>query len=210
MLPAIARRQYIYAVLMALGILRTMSVGAILAGITGLVVLVVYTDRMRSWIHRHAATAIVITMVIVVCMITMVMTIANQRARYWSMRLDYWETAVLMIHAAPLTGTGPGSYQRTTFITGFDPAYHGTKPLITPHAHNLYLHVASEYGLPATVILLLIATAIYRQCTPTGRAAILVIAVHGLVDATTLYMPAALCASSVIYLSWRGSRQVQP
>jgi len=56
-----------------------------------------------------------------------------------AMRVDVWRRAWALARSHPWTGVGPGQFQREYTRAG------GTDA--SPHAHNIVLHVAAEYGV---------------------------------------------------------------
>ncbi len=73
-------------------------------------------------------------------------------------RLAHWQAAVRMLEAHPWTGVGFSNYQ---------PVYEQYRllnwPLPLGHAHNIYLNVAAETGLPGLAAYLVLWIAIFIQ-----------------------------------------------
>jgi O-antigen ligase len=73
-------------------------------------------------------------------------------------RLAHWQAAVGMIEAQPWTGVGFSNYQ---------PVYEQYRllnwPLPLGHAHNIYLNVAAETGLPGLLAYVVLWIAIFAQ-----------------------------------------------
>ena len=71
-------------------------------------------------------------------------------------RLAHWQAAASMVEAHPWTGVGFSNYQ---------PAYEGYRLLNWPmplgHAHNFYLNVAAETGLPGLAAYLVVWFAVF-------------------------------------------------
>lgn len=100
-----------------------------------------------------------------------------------SFRVKTWEGAVRMIAARPVTGFGGGAFEYAY------PRY--AEVGFTRAAHNIYLQLAAEQGVPG--LLLFLAALAAALAAPTGRvaetslsigmkAALVGVAVHGLVD----------------------------
>jgi putative inorganic carbon (HCO3(-)) transporter len=70
-------------------------------------------------------------------------------------RLIAWEGGVGMIKDHPLVGVGYGLFSTTV------PFY---APIYQIDAHNTYLIIAAELGLPALILFLLILTIIFKNC----------------------------------------------
>jgi putative inorganic carbon (HCO3(-)) transporter len=112
-------------------------------------------------------------------------------------REEIWRRALMMIRDFPLTGVGMGS-----FGPAADALYpfYSYKSGVVNHAHNLYLQVAVDLGLPGLAFWLASflgavgsAWAVYRRGRMVGLyglgpallAAYTGMAVHGMVDAVT-------------------------
>jgi len=107
-------------------------------------------------------------------------------------RLALWRQAVDLIRANPLMGIGIGAYPS---VAPFAPPYSPAAPgLLAPHAHNLYLQVALDIGLPALLSLVVIlvsamvsawrahARGILSPLALGVLAALGIVALNGLVD----------------------------
>ena len=89
-------------------------------------------------------------------------------------RADIWTRAVYMIQDFPLTGVGLGHFSeafRIFYPMSLDPTSH------MPHAHNLFLQVGADLGIPGLVLWLSIllsslaaAWAVYRRGKKIDRA----------------------------------------
>ncbi len=119
----------------------------------------------------------------------------------WPGRFEIWTRGVYLVQDFPLTGIGMGTYRQVTnalypfFLLGPDADI--------PHAHNLFLQVAVDLGIPGLIawlgLLLLVALAawrVYRIGKREGRGweaglgagllcSQLALVVHGLFDAPT-------------------------
>ena len=122
----------------------------------------------------------------------------------WEGRIEIWSRALYMLQDFPFTGIGAGTFQFVAntlypfFVVGPDADI--------PHAHNLWLQVGVDYGVPGLVAvvacLVLVGAcgvAALRRFRPAGGqvwvsfcwaglAGMLGMAAHGLVDAVTLTM----------------------
>jgi len=115
-------------------------------------------------------------------------------------RVEIWSRAVYMIQDFPFTGVGMGSFGEVADILyPFFLAAPGT----IPHAHNLFLQVAVDLGLPGLIgwlavwlVVMAVAWRVYRAGWRRGDlwaaglgagllGAQLALVVHGLTDAVT-------------------------
>jgi len=110
-------------------------------------------------------------------------------------RADIWLRARLLIADFPLTGAGMGAFGEV--VDRFYPL--AIEPLNIPHAHNLFLQLAADLGLPGLLAWLVawfsvlwMAFRLYRRGAPFNRAlgaAVLctqtALFIHGLLDCVT-------------------------
>jgi putative inorganic carbon (HCO3(-)) transporter len=118
----------------------------------------------------------------------------------WDQRIEIWSRAVFMIRDFPFTGIGMGSFREVADL--FYPFFlHDAADI--PHAHNLFLQVAVDLGIPGLMAWLSILASViavswrvYRQGIVSGdrfatgigvsllcsQAALIV---HGMTDAVT-------------------------
>lgn len=124
-------------------------------------------------------------------------------------RIEIWSRAWYMVQDFAFTGIGMGSFERVTemlyplFIT----------PRSVPHAHNLFLQVAVDLGVPGLIAWLgILVTVIvsswraYRSPNPTLRAlgagllaSQVALCVHGLTDAVTWGM---VRSAPLVWAAW--------
>jgi putative inorganic carbon (HCO3(-)) transporter len=114
-------------------------------------------------------------------------------------RLELWSRAIYMVQDFPLTGIGMGSFE--TVANRLYPFFLLGPDADAPHAHNIFLQVAVDLGIPgfaAWLGLLVLAALRSGQVLAAGRregdawsaglgagllAAQFALAVHGIVDA---------------------------
>jgi O-antigen ligase len=77
-------------------------------------------------------------------------------------RIDIWISSLRMVQSQPLFGFGPGTYG--DIYPYYRPAYFWNTT--NPFAHNEFLQVAAECGLPALVVVLLLLWALGRKLFP--------------------------------------------
>ena len=87
-----------------------------------------------------------------------IQTLIAHPAGFMSERPQWWRTSLQMIRKYPLTGIGLGRFRYEYQHNGPDAQYD------TPyHAHNIYLHIATEQGIPSLFVFLWIVAIICRQ-----------------------------------------------
>lgn len=87
-----------------------------------------------------------------------VQTMIAHPAGFMSERPRWWRTSLKMIQKHPLTGIGLGRFRYEYQHSGPDEQYY------TPyHAHNIYLHIATEQGIPSLFLFLWMVAIICRQ-----------------------------------------------
>ena len=87
-----------------------------------------------------------------------VQTMIAHPAGFMGERPQWWRTSLQMIQKHPLTGIGLGRFRYEYQHSGPDEQYY------TPyHAHNIYLHIATEQGIPSLLLFLWMVAIICRQ-----------------------------------------------
>ena len=150
-------------------------------------------------------------------------------------RIEIWSRAIYMIQDFPFTGIGMGSF---TKVADTLYPFFLASPGQVPHAHNLFLQIAVDLGIPGLIawlaVLLLVVTQAWQvyRLGKTGQDAIatglgagllgsqLALVVHGMTDAVTWGMvkPAPLVwvvwglaiAGGNIYRNSMNNEQAQP
>jgi hypothetical protein len=77
---------------------------------------------------------------------------------FMSERPQWWKTSAQLIAKYPITGIGLGRFRHEYQLHAPAGTYH--KPY---HAHNIYLHIAVEQGIPSLILFLAILFLIFRQ-----------------------------------------------
>ncbi len=140
--------------------------------------------------------------------------IAGQAIGGWERRSDIWSTALSMIRDFPLTGIGMGSFNQTANLI-YPFSLFGPDARV-PHAHNLFLQVGVDLGIPGLVAYLALwltclwcAWRAYGDAHRQGQVglaavaaglgvSLVVLALHGLVDAVTWSTKPAVVAWAVM------------
>jgi tetratricopeptide (TPR) repeat protein len=119
--------------------------------------------RIFRWRAAQWLTFSVVVLFVVISISMMVNRLLNAESidprSYF--RIDVWESSFKMVEAQPLMGFGPG-----TFADVY-PFFRPTQFWNTynPFAHNEYLQVAAENGLPALILSLLLLWVFLREFT---------------------------------------------
>lgn len=217
LLPAVAlalwsrdRRQRglaaVAAALLALTLLLSQSRGAWLGAAVGLLAMPALRYR-RWWIILAALSAVAVVVALVIGPAQIVATLfpaataEEVTVNTLPGRLELWTRALAILHDFGATGAGPGQFEQLVMVL-YPPFFTGLLGGFQ-HAHNLFLQMAVDFGVPGLVALvaLLIAlgasmvAATWRWPAPAAMDAplaalatgvfgsLLALAVHGLVDA---------------------------
>ena len=73
-------------------------------------------------------------------------------------RPQWWQTALELTQKYPLTGIGLGRFRYEYQTSGPLEQYN-----VPYHAHNIYLHISVEHGIPSLLLFLWIVVIIYQQ-----------------------------------------------
>ena len=85
-------------------------------------------------------------------------TVITHPAGFMGERPQWWRTSLELIRKYPLTGIGLGRFRYEYQHNGPEEQYY------TPyHAHNIYLHIATEQGIPSLFLFLWMVTIMCRQ-----------------------------------------------
>jgi O-antigen ligase len=182
-------------------IVLTKSRGGILA-LSAIVVAMVALRWRRGWLIAPAGAAVGVVSALWIGPMRMIDALTTtQSIGGMGGRLEVWSRALYMIQDFPFTGIGMGAFQQVANL--LYPFFLAGPDAKIPHAHNLFLQVAVDLGLPGLVawlaLFLLVCVAawqVYRHGRITGNrwlmglgAALLAsqvaLTVHGLTDATT-------------------------
>jgi putative inorganic carbon (HCO3(-)) transporter len=120
-------------------------------------------------------------------------------------RLELWSRALYIVQDFPFTGIGMGTFN--DIVRTLYPLFLISPDTVVPHAHNLYLQMAIDYGLPGFVAFIAMLTTVVALGTHTilrirhGRegalavglvAGYIVYLIHGLTDVVTFSTKAAV------------------
>lgn len=122
-----------------------------------------------------------------------------------AVRLELWSRALYILQDFPFTGIGIGTFDQVTRV--LYPLFLTSPETSLPHAHNLYLQMGMDYGIPGLVAFIGVVTIVVcaaldtvgrTRNTPDGALAIglfagyVVYLIHGLTDAVTFSTKSAV------------------
>ncbi len=118
--------------------------------------------RLRQRILLGAAVIIVIIGVSLFLMPQHIkarfQTMIEQPAGFMGERPQWWQTSLELIKKYPLTGIGLGRFRYEYQRSGPSEQYN-----VPYHAHNIYLHIAVEHGIPSLLLFLWMVVIICQQ-----------------------------------------------
>jgi O-antigen ligase len=156
-----------------LGLALSLSRGAWLGGLAGAAFLVLAVPGVRL---RAASTAIPIVAVSVLLFVLRptspevqvigqrIQSLTSLGANPYDDRLEIWDEGLRQLRADPWTGQGPGNFPLASRrLTA------GVFTISVGHAHNTFLTVAAEMGIPALVLFLAFLAALWVAGSRTAR-----------------------------------------
>ena len=218
----------LFAAVIVLSMSRATWLGVAIGCVVGYVLLALHQRRWRELVWAAAAGLLTSFTVMIAFWGTLQRLVFVQRGT--AGRIYVWESALRMIRDHPITGIGPGSWQAmnasyAVFSGPLDITHEGG------HAHNAYLMIAAEMGLPGLLLTLVFLGMILndglravlgrRDLNPAFRlnlvgcvAVTCALAARGFVESTMLVWPGhpadaiwlVLVAVSVCRASDRGAR----
>ena len=92
-------------------------------------------------------------------------TMAKRPAGFMSERPQWWKASIQFIAKHPITGIGLGRFRHEYQLHAPPDVYH------TPyHAHNIYLHIAAESGIPSLLLFMWMLFLFFRQIFTLRRS----------------------------------------
>ena len=85
-------------------------------------------------------------------------TVLEHPIGFMGERPQWWQTSLELIQKYPLTGIGLGRFRYEYQTSGPPEQYN-----VPYHAHNIYLHIAVEHGMPSLLLFLWIVAIICQQ-----------------------------------------------
>ncbi|MCX7779507.1 MAG: O-antigen ligase family protein [Negativicutes bacterium] len=157
----------LFGLVLALGacLVLTYSRGAWISVLAVIAVYGVYYNRRIFWLMAIVPLALFCAHSAV---IERVASILNPTDTSSTLRLALWESTLAMIMDKPLQGIGWGAYLRVYPAYDFFVQDAGT---VIYHAHNMYLHLAAEIGVPGLMVFLLLMFGHVRMALSARRLA---------------------------------------
>lgn len=117
----------------------------------------------RRWLIALAVSVLTSFAVFPDLIISRIVSLGVDNPAFDHYRVDAWISAAQMIRERPLTGWGPGTWAKVyPWFRLPDETRH------LPHAHNYFLHVGAEFGMPVVVVLVaIVVTVVLRGARET-------------------------------------------
>jgi O-antigen ligase len=201
-----------------LGLALSLSRGAWMGGLAGATFLVLAVPGIRLRAASMAVPIVVVSVLVFVLRPTSpevqvigqrIQSLASLGANPYDDRLEIWGEGLRQLRSDPWTGQGPGNFALASRrLTA------GVFTISVVHAHNTFLTVAAEMGIPALALFMAFLAALWvagrrtaRELLRRGRrgdtalvaglgAAIVSLLVQGLVDTTLVQGNQVLDATS--------------
>jgi putative inorganic carbon (HCO3(-)) transporter len=195
----------VVAVLLGVVLLLSQSRGAWIAAAVAL--------ALMPWLRYRRWWMVVLALAVIVVVVSLLLGPARLEAMVFPVaadddvtintlpgRLEIWTRAIVLLRDFGLTGGGAGNFEQV-LMTLYPPFFTGVVGGFG-HAHNVYLQMAVDFGVPGLIVFLalllglaagLVAAAHLGKAQPVEGAvtslaiglfgSLLVVAIHGLVDA---------------------------
>jgi len=164
--------ELIYKIVISIGMIlvlfilvMTQSRGAMLGSVVGVYLLMVWKDKRFLYIIPLVFLAFFIAMLVFADgdparFLLKLDTYSNPSGDTMQTRIEYWKYTIYLTQDFPITGAGIGTYGKV---------FHDIYPFATPlatvrplfYAHNMYLAVAADMGLPALVLYLALFSGLF-------------------------------------------------
>ena len=193
---------------MGILLILTQSRGALIGVVCATLVVVVLSNRRWWWVWLIGILAIMFMIIALngapVILDMLLGTSDVLGVSSLQGRLELWSRAIYMIQDFPFTGVGLGMFE--PIVKLLYPTFSIAPDVVFFHAHNIYLNVAAEMGLPGLIghlgFYLVLAVLLLRQALNGGTkstrtlaiglfGALLVFLIHGLFEVLTMAPRAA-------------------
>ncbi len=204
LLIALARSKWPHAAAIAIGLLDTASVGALLGAVAGLAVWAGQDARLLPFVRQHRRWVLILGGCLSAALALFL--VAAQRS-WWPDRLLIWQVALQQFTQHPITGGGLNFYRQLwqdslplVTLSGNLQFFLGPLPQWppAPHAHNVWLNVAAEAGVIGLAALAILVYWLFKALKGSlALPALTVLVVHNLVD-VTVWHPAIVSTVAAI------------
>ena len=152
----------------------TQSRGGMLGTLVGLLVVAVWRERRIAWLIGVGALGLLALVALGYgnALLEFVLRMDARHATLAS-RWEVWQRGVMMVRDFPYTGIGIGTYNTIAHL--LYPFFIAAPDEVVPHAHNQFLQVAVDLGIPGLLVYLGLLGAFgisgWRACvtpSPTG------------------------------------------
>jgi len=189
----------VLSLLLGAVVVLTQSRGAVLGLGAALVVLIFWRAPRAIWLAPVGVVCAVVAFDWLGAASAANFFLSDEVSAKANGRLELWNRALSMLQDFPFTGIGLGRFPEMLFR--FYPVFVNSMTAPLPHAHNLYLQMGVDYGVPGLVAFLGLVTsalgvgivALYRTREMTQGwvaagvlAGYVVYLTHGLVDAVAV------------------------
>lgn len=129
----------------------TQSRGGILGTVAGLLVIAVWRERKFAWLIGAGALALVALIALGYgnAMLDFVLRM-DARGATLASRWEVWQRGLMMVRDFPYTGIGIGTYNPIAHL--LYPFFIAAPDEVVPHAHNQFLQVAVDLGIPGLIV----------------------------------------------------------
>lgn len=207
------------AVFLLAVVVLSQSRGALLGLAVALAIMAVAADRRFLWLAPPTAGALALAWLTFGPQSLANLFLATEgTGGTVESRLELWQRATYMIQDFPYTGIGSGTFSRVLPI--LYPPFLSPPDAVIPHAHQMYLQAAVDFGIPGFVAFMaLLATLLLvgldsilaanpgcRMLTAGLFAGFVVYLTHGLMDDVTFSTKAAVVLWTIAGLmvaQWR-------
>ncbi len=194
----LTRVGYVLVILVMLGmLLLTQSRGAWLAALAALALVLIARWPRLIWVLWPVAIGVAWYVAHIGLESVLQAPVTDTMISGWRSRVELWQRALAMLRDFPLTGVGPGLFERWLWVL-YPPLT--IAPTASPglHAHNIFLQMVVDFGVPGMLafVAFLLGSVVWsipaarytelRAAVWGGWGALVALFVHGLVDAPWL------------------------
>ena len=145
----------------------TQSRGGILGAAVGLFAIAVWRERRFAWLMAAGALGLLAVVALGYGNALVNFVVAMDSGTLAS-RLEVWQRGVMMVQDFPYTGIGIGTYNQLAHA--LYPFFIAAPDEIVPHAHNNFLQVAVDVGIPGFIAYVGLMTAFVISARRAYRA----------------------------------------